>query len=158
MLVPKSCLTAGLGKDGVLARKRRIFADWSPGWARARFFSNPSVVSPRRNVGSCSGCESNWLSLLFPLPLCGPRSISVTSVPLVPPSAAAPWVAFDSCQVTTNLPSPGVKSRIGESGAAPPVAEQASRFRGICRSVASGRKSDCARRRVSERNRSQSGT
>ena len=77
---------------------------------------------------------------------CGPRSIysgakslaalgcaeysaaapSVTSVPLVPPSAA----------------TSGVKSRIGESGAAPPVAEQASRLRGIRRSAASGRKSE----------------
>ena len=96
-------------KTGVLARKRRIFAVWSPRWARASFFPNPPVVSPRRNVGSCPWCESNWLSLLFPLPLREPRSISVTSVPLVSPFAAAPLVVNGSCQVTSGLPSPGGK-------------------------------------------------
>ena len=58
-------------------------------------------------------------------------------------SAAAPWVVNGSGP-GEHQPSisPGVKSRIGESGAAPPVAEQASRFRGIRRSAASGRKSE----------------
>ena len=41
---------------------------------------------------------------------------------------------------------------MGECGTAPPAAEQASRFRGIRRSAASGRKSGCARRRVGELN------
>ena len=83
-------------KTGVLAGGRRIFADWSPRWARAGVLPNPPVFSPRRNGGTYPGCESNWLCSSFTVSACGPRSISVTSVPLVPPSAAAPWVIDDS--------------------------------------------------------------
>ena len=96
-------------KTGVLAGERRMFADWSPGWARAPCLWKLQVVSPRRNAGTHPGCESNWLCFSFTVSACGPRSIysgakslatlgcaeysaaapSVTSVPLVPPSAGS---------------------------------------------------------------------
>ena len=93
-------------KTGVLAGERRIFADWSPHWARAGVLPNPPVFSPRRNGGSYPGCESNWLSLLFPLPLRG-------------------WLTTAGWR-TTDVPSPGVKSRIGG-----PQAPWSGRFKGV---------------------------
>ena len=56
-------------KTGVLARKRRIFAVWSPRWARALCLRKLQVVSPRRNVGTHRGYSTNWFPPLSPLPL-----------------------------------------------------------------------------------------
>ena len=56
-------------KTGVLARKRRIFAVWSPRWARALCLRKLQVVSPRRYAGTHHGYESNWYPPLSPLPL-----------------------------------------------------------------------------------------
>ena len=108
-------------KTGVLARKRRIFAVWSPRWARAQVCGNPKC-SARDETRERIVVLVELAPLLFSLPLRG-------------------WLTTASWR-TISLPSPGMKSRIGESGAAPPVAEQASRFRGIRRSTASGRKSE----------------
>ena len=85
------------------------------------------------SLGTGPGIKTNWPCSSFTVSACGPRSIysgakslatlgcaeysaaapSVTSVPLVSPFAAAPLVVNGSCQVTSSLPSPGVKSRIG---------------------------------------------
>ena len=56
-------------KTGVLAGERRIFAVWSPRWARAPCLRKLQVVSPRRYAGTHHGYESNWYPPLSPLPL-----------------------------------------------------------------------------------------
>ena len=65
MLVPKSCLAAGLGKDGGFSKKAPDIRCLVSALDAGQGFSNPPVVSPRRKVGSCPGCESNWLCFSF---------------------------------------------------------------------------------------------
>ena len=68
-LVPKSCLAAGLGKDGGFSKKAPDISCLGFGLGAGPGLWKPEVVSPRRNVRKYPGCESNWFSLLFPLPL-----------------------------------------------------------------------------------------
>ena len=109
MLVPKSCLAAGSGKDGGFSRKTPDIAVRSPRWARAGVLPNPKWSARDETMELVRGANRIGFRFSFTVSACGPRSIysgakslaalgcaeysaaapSVTSVPLVPPSAAA---------------------------------------------------------------------
>ena len=58
-------------------------------FAGAPILLNFSVVGPRPGIAR-PGCKTDLVCFSFTVSRCGAPSISVTSVPLVPPSAAAP--------------------------------------------------------------------
>ena len=61
-------------------------------FAGAPILLNLSVVGPRPGIAR-PGCKTDLVCFSFTVSRCGAPSISVTSVPLVPPSAAAPSTA-----------------------------------------------------------------
>ena len=69
MLVPKSCLAAGSGKNGGFSRGAPDICCSVSALGAGTGFRKLQVVSPRRNSGTYPGYSTNWFSLFFPLPL-----------------------------------------------------------------------------------------